>query len=440
MSSIDEYPGNHISFPPPDVFQHFVGMNKQHILPFVVVLLPPVLIELWPTSVTAKIWMLSLVALALYLGSLLSSILHLFSKFVYDRNLMNGRPSGCLGLPCAFNIFYKLNHGCGNRFYELWCATIENPESFITPATIPDYCNVETNLRIRTKHRVVNNSSTKIHFSTKTAVQNTETINAIPILFSASNPDLGSYEMHDENNADVHDLHMSPIEAKRNLGCSMERNATHIRKSKASGPSLRKTCMVCTETRDILGHVLPCGHDSEFCSECVIRHVSDIVRSTQRTHVNCLHHGCTQVYSGEDIRKYDGGAALATEMEMIQSRQVIKQMPNFQWCSRDGCPSGQLHDDFNGTFMIMTCITCGALTCTHHQTPWHTGMTCRQYDRKLRWIRMRGKIRKMMSRMCFSNTNRKVDFEKVMKKMRIKRCPKCGQGVQKIGGCDHVSC
>lgn len=27
-----------------------------------------------------------------------------------------------------------------------------------------------------------------------------------------------------------------------------------------------------------------------------------------------------------------------------------------------------------------------------------------------------------------------------LKKLRVKKCPNCGQGLQKIGGCDYVTC
>lgn len=201
--------------------------------------------------------------------------------------------------------------------------------------------------------------------------------------------------------------------------------------------STRKDCLVCTDTKNI-APVLPCGHDGDICSDCVLRHASNLVHSNRTAQVNCLLSECAAVYTADDIRAH-GGDELAREMESVQTTQAIEQMPNFRWCSRPGCDSGQIHDDVNGTVMMMTCDKCGAQTCTHHRAEWHTGMTCKQYDKKLKWIRMGGRLRGMMS-LSRRKNGREVNMNKVMKTMKIKACPKCGQGVQKNGGCDHVSC
>lgn len=200
----------------------------------------------------------------------------------------------------------------------------------------------------------------------------------------------------------------------------------------------RKDCLVCTDTKDI-APMLPCGHDGDICSECVLRHASNCVHSNRTAQVNCLFHDCGAVYTADDIRTY-GDDELAREMESVQATQAIEQMSNFRWCYRPGCGSGQVHDDVNGTVVMMTCVKCGAQTCTHHRAEWHAGMTCKQYDRKLKWMRMGGRVRNLVSLNRSRKDGSEVNMKKVMKTMQIKSCPKCGQGVQKNGGCDHVSC
>lgn len=197
-------------------------------------------------------------------------------------------------------------------------------------------------------------------------------------------------------------------------------------------------CLVCTDIKEIVS-VLPCGHDANICSDCVLRHLSNQVNSNRTTHVNCLLHECREMYNSEHVRKH-GGIELAREMESVQSVQAIEQMPNFRRCHRAECGSGQLHDDFGGTLTIMNCIKCSAQTCTYHQMEWHTGMTCKEYDRKMKRMRRRGWMRRMVLLMHSRKDDvGEVSIDKVMKKMLIKACPKCGQGVQKNGGCNHVS-
>lgn len=58
-------------------------------------------------------------------------------------------------------------------------------------------------------------------------------------------------------------------------------------------------------------------------------------------------------------------------------------MPNFVWCT--SCPSGQIHDPESlSSCPSVTCNDCSAITCYNHRIPWHTGLSCQQYDRLLK--------------------------------------------------------
>lgn len=60
--------------------------------------------------------------------------------------------------------------------------------------------------------------------------------------------------------------------------------------------------------------------------------------------------------------------------------------------------------------------------CYEHQEPWHAGQTCEQYD----------------------NYKRHGDpnFESTASWMQsnTKECPGCSRSIQKIDGCDHMTC
>lgn len=183
--------------------------------------------------------------------------------------------------------------------------------------------------------------------------------------------------------------------------------------------------------------MLPCGHDGDICSDCVLRHASTQIRSNRSPRVKCMLTDCTAVYTAENIRAH-GGQELASEMESLQSRWAIEQMPNFRWCLRSGCGSGQIHDDEEGNSVIMKCVECGTRTCTYHGVEWHEGMTCKQYDRKLSWLRFLWKVLRLL-RLEWTVDWGNLNLAVALRDMDIKPCPKCGQGVQKNGGCDHVS-
>ena len=43
------------------------------------------------------------------------------------------------------------------------------------------------------------------------------------------------------------------------------------------------------------------------------------------------------------------------------------------------CPAGQLHDG-GSDYPVMTCHACQQKSCFTHDVPWHSGLTCEQYD------------------------------------------------------------
>jgi hypothetical protein len=103
---------------------------------------------------------------------------------------------------------------------------------------------------------------------------------------------------------------------------------------------------------------------------------------------------------------------------------IIRQDPNFTHCLGAGCGSGQIHDGGNDQ-PIMTCNSCGTKTCFTHQLPWHTDLTCTEYDDQQR-----------------QRLQQEAASVKFMKANNFKKCPnrKCGLRLDKIDGCDHMTC
>lgn len=105
-------------------------------------------------------------------------------------------------------------------------------------------------------------------------------------------------------------------------------------------------------------------------------------------------------------------------------------MPNFYWCQRPGCGSGQIHSAPPSNNPVFTCSSCGYKHCLNHPTiPYHTGLTCSQYE----------------SRISSPSQADRVLAEKAgLKKVQEigKRCPNamCGWWIEKNEGCDHMTC
>jgi hypothetical protein len=102
---------------------------------------------------------------------------------------------------------------------------------------------------------------------------------------------------------------------------------------------------------------------------------------------------------------------------------AFRDMPNFTMCLGPGCDSGQIHETGDDQ-PIMTCTTCHFKTCFTHKMPWHSGQTCADYDAE-RKERME---QEAASEQLISDTTKKCPN------------PQCGHGIEKSGGCDHMTC
>jgi hypothetical protein len=98
-------------------------------------------------------------------------------------------------------------------------------------------------------------------------------------------------------------------------------------------------------------------------------------------------------------------------------------MPNFAMCLGPGCDSGQIHETGDAQ-PIMTCTICHFKTCFTHKMPWHQGQTCAEYD----FLRKERMEQEAASENLIAKTTKKCPN------------PKCGHGIEKKGGCDHMTC
>lgn len=92
---------------------------------------------------------------------------------------------------------------------------------------------------------------------------------------------------------------------------------------------------------------------------------------------------------------------------------------NFRWCLRSGCDNGALYDADDTRIQ---CIECRFSMCYKHQTPWHTGFTCDEYDSQ----RKHGD----------------PDYQKTQRWIQenTKSCPGCSVSILKDEGCFHMTC
>lgn len=155
-----------------------------------------------------------------------------------------------------------------------------------------------------------------------------------------------------------------------------------------------------------------CTHEPNICTACLAEQLA----SESGTH-KCAE--CTAVMTISDVARL-GFKALADEYNHQALLAYVRDVPEFRWCLRSGCGSGQIHE-CGALQPIVTCVKCKHKTCYTHQVKWHEGWTCAQYEAN-RPIKKRDEEKKSL-KWIQDNT---------------KKCPNCVKSIEKSGGCSHM--
>ncbi|KAH8744776.1 hypothetical protein BGZ57DRAFT_778783 [Hyaloscypha finlandica] len=163
-----------------------------------------------------------------------------------------------------------------------------------------------------------------------------------------------------------------------------------------------------------------CSHAVACCITCLSQTITAAFEGRMWYDIRCpicnneLKHEDVAEFATQDIfQKYDN---LATR------RALASQLPNFRWCPGPKCEYGEEHPD-DPKHPMTTCTSCGFNSCFYHETPWHEGITCDEYNAKI----------------TVGAVKAEKKSEKVIRKI-AKRCPGCQRYINKNGGCSHMSC
>ena len=128
---------------------------------------------------------------------------------------------------------------------------------------------------------------------------------------------------------------------------------------------------------------------------------------------------------------------LSTRFDELSMRTFLNAETNFVYCLTEGCQSGQIHDTgVEGP--IFRCAACGYRMCTAHDPviPFHENEACTQYNERVELERVEREARDERVRV-----RREQDEASAAEAGRSSvECPGCGVQIQKIDGCDHMTC
>lgn len=140
-------------------------------------------------------------------------------------------------------------------------------------------------------------------------------------------------------------------------------------------------CVICTETLRVsqfpeVGVTDRCSHEPNTCLECISHHIQSQLESRRWDQLSCPE--CSALLRFADVQKF------ATEetfqkYDFLTMKNAVSSDPNFRWCTAARCNSGQVHSEAAESPLII-CNSCREMSCFIHQSPWHVGMTCLEFD------------------------------------------------------------
>ncbi|OCL13123.1 hypothetical protein AOQ84DRAFT_126384 [Glonium stellatum] len=159
-----------------------------------------------------------------------------------------------------------------------------------------------------------------------------------------------------------------------------------------------------------------CDHDFDVCRACIAQHISTSLGNVDIDRIMCPQ--CDKAFSYDEIRSLAEPETFQ-RYDKILLQRALSSEPNFRWCLSETCESGQVYDNF---IAMVKCAECGFRMCFRHQQPWHTNITCTDFED----LRLHGDPNYVETQKLISKTT--------------KGCPECGVRITKGKGCFHMTC
>ena len=207
---------------------------------------------------------------------------------------------------------------------------------------------------------------------------------------------------------------------------------SHTKSTERGGISETRptSCMVCSETltpETLVRSPITssCDHgdfEGQICRSCLRKHIESKRTGSQSwSRITCWAPGCKAILGYGVIQHYATKKDFTAYDEFLM-RQAVEEEGTYRECAYPGCKSGGWFDRKSMTFF--TCGACGRSRCISCNRPHHTGKTCAE------------------SRAGQRKKADKEDETIALVAKISKKCPNanCGANIQKVSGCDHITC
>lgn len=196
--------------------------------------------------------------------------------------------------------------------------------------------------------------------------------------------------------------------------------------------SVKENCLICCEEKAPWEMVtVKCFH--KFCSHCMVRYVNSKLQTSQ-VPIRCPQIGCEHYMSAEECKAFLPDAcfeallkALA-EANIPDSKRVYCPFPNCSAMFDKGqdasarASSSSYPEDT--TIRCVECPECHRLFCADCCVPWHSSMSCEEYQ----------------NLPADERNSDDVTLHRLAQNRQWRRCQECRRMIELTQGCFHMTC
>ena len=174
--------------------------------------------------------------------------------------------------------------------------------------------------------------------------------------------------------------------------------------------SVSRTCAICTSLLVDQSKVSIPQCEHLYCRPCIIAYLELRVSNGEVLKMPCPTFECTSTLADDQLQALLTSDVF-TKYATFKRNLEIESNPNVKHCPKPDC-TGYAEGGVERTKLV--CNRCGHVYCFYCQEPWHDGEKCgKEMDRQL---------------------------DSWAKANRVKFCPNCHRRVEKMSGCDHMTC
>lgn len=157
-----------------------------------------------------------------------------------------------------------------------------------------------------------------------------------------------------------------------------------------------------------------------FCGSCLLEQCESAIRSRDGFPLRCLHNGCKAPILIADLKSLLSVDKLE-ELFQASVSAFVASNPSYRFCPSPDCPSVYQIADSDSSGSAFMCGACYAETCTRCHQEYHPYLSCEKYKEL--------KDDPDLSLEVWSEGRENV-----------KKCPMCKCTIEKVEGCNHISC